>query len=134
VLDLKGALGAFRKLLRPGGRVVIFAGSLWYSSNGGHIGKGPWEHLSRSSVELKPELSVRHWDVFCNQLNRMTVTDFLQALRSVGMIVLQMRLGPDPNLDQLADHLPRIRQRVDVSPTDLSIESISCELCFEENL
>jgi len=134
VMDLKGVLGAFRDLLRPGGRVAIFAGSLWYSSIGGHIGRGPWEHLSRTSEELKPELSARHWDVLCNQLNRMTVTDFLQAVRAAGMIVLQLRLGPDPNLDQLADHLPRIRQRINVSPTDLSIESIGCELCFEENL
>jgi SAM-dependent methyltransferase len=134
VTDLKGVLTAFRDLLRPGGRVVIFASSLWYSSNGGHIGKGPWEHLSRSPAELKPELSERHWDILCNQLNRMTVIDFMEAVRSVGMIVLQLRLGSDPHLDQLADHLPRIRQRGNVSPTDLSIEWISCELCFEENL
>jgi SAM-dependent methyltransferase len=134
VMDLKGVLGAFRTLLRPEGRVVIFASSMWYSSNGGHIGKGPWEHLSRTPAELKPELSARHWDILCNQLNRMTVTDFLQAVRSAGMIVLQLRLGSDPNLDQLVDHLPRIRQRGDVSPTDLSIEWIGCELCFVENL
>jgi SAM-dependent methyltransferase len=134
VMDLKGVLGAFRALLRPAGRVAIFSGSLWYSSIGGHIGEGPWEHISRSPAELKPELSARHWDVLCNQLNRMTVTDFLQAVRSVGMIVLQLRLGPDPNLDQLVDHLPRIRQRGYVSSTDLSIESLGCELCFEENL
>jgi SAM-dependent methyltransferase len=134
VMDLKGVLEAFRELLRPGGRVVIFASSLWYSSNGGHIGKGPWEHLSRTPAELRPELSERHWDVLCNQLNRMTVIDFLQAVRSVGMIVLQLRLGSDPRLDQLATQLPRIRERSNVSPTDLSIEWISCELCFEENL
>jgi SAM-dependent methyltransferase len=134
VMDLKGVLGAFRGLLRPGGRVVIFSGSLWYSSIGGHVGRGPWEHLTRTAAELKPELSARHWDVLCNQLNRMTVIDFLQAVRSVGMIVLQLRLGPDPNLDRLVEHLPRIRERGYVSPTDLSIESLSCELCFEENL
>ncbi len=133
-MDLKGVLGAFRDLLRPGGRVVIFASSLWYSSNGGHIGKGPWEHLSRTPAELQPELSERHWDILCNQLNHMTVTDFLQAVRSVGMVILQMRLGADPRLDQLAEHLPRIQERDYVSPTDLSIEWISCELCFVENL
>jgi hypothetical protein len=55
-------------------------------------------------------------------------------VRSVGMIVLQLRLGSDPNLDRLVDHLPDIRARGHVSPTDLSIEWISCELCFEENL
>src|SRR5580704_18667236 len=41
VTDLKGVLGAFRGLLRPAGRVAIFSGSLWHSSIGGHIGKGP---------------------------------------------------------------------------------------------
>ena len=50
------------------------------------------------------------------------------------MIVLQLQLGRDPNLAQLADYLPRIRQRMDVSLTDLSVVSIGCELCFEENL
>ena len=43
VFDLKGVLGAFRPLLRPGGRVAIFADSLWYSSLGGHINREPWE-------------------------------------------------------------------------------------------
>ena len=50
------------------------------------------------------------------------------------MIVLQLGLRRDPNLAQLGDYLPRIRERIDVSPTDLSIVSIGCELCFEENL
>ena len=72
--------------------------------------------------------------MLCNQLNRMTVTDFLQAVRSTGMIVLQLELGRDPNLASLPQYLPRIRRRIDVSPTDLSIVSIGCELCFEENL
>jgi SAM-dependent methyltransferase len=134
VMDLKGVLGAFRELLKPTGRVAIFADGLWYSSIGGHIGGEPWEHLWRTPQELQSQLSRERWNVFCNQLNRMTVTDFLQAVRSVGMIVLQLRLGRDPNIDQLVDQLPRIRQRISVSPTDLSIVSIGCELCFEENL
>jgi hypothetical protein len=72
--------------------------------------------------------------VLCEQLNRMTVADFLQAVRSVGMIVLQLRLGRDPNLRLLPEYLPRIRERWDVSPSDLSVVSIGCELCFVENL
>jgi len=134
VMDLKGVLGAFRDLLKPAGRVAIFADGLWYSSIGGHIGGEPWCQLWRAPQELSAELSPDRWDVYCNKLNRMTATDFLEAARSVGMIVLQLRLGRDPNLAQLADYLPRIRQRVDVSPTDLSIVSIGCELCFAENL
>jgi SAM-dependent methyltransferase len=134
VMDLKGVLAASRELLKPSGRVAIFADGLWYSSIGGHIGGEPWCQLWRDPRELKSELAPDRWDVLCSKLNRMTVTDFVQAVRSVGMIVLQLRLGRDPNLAQLADYLPRIRQRVDVSPTDLSIVSIGCELCFEENL
>ena len=134
VMDLMGVLTAFRDLLRPGGRVAIFADGLWYSSIGGHIGGEPWCQLWRAPQELNAELPSKRWNVFCNQLNRMTVTDFLEAVRSVGMIVLQLRLGRDPNLAQLGHYLPRIRRRLSVSPTDLSIVSIGCELCFEENL
>jgi SAM-dependent methyltransferase len=134
VMDLKGVLGAFRTLLRPAGRVAIFADGLWYSSIGGHIGGEPWEHLWRTPQELHSQLSRQRWNVVCNQLNRMTVVDFLQAVRSVGMNVLQLQLGRDPNIQQLEDYLPRIRQRADISPTDLSIVSIGCELCFTENL
>jgi SAM-dependent methyltransferase len=134
VMDLKGVLGAFRELLRPAGRVAIFADGLWYSSIGGHIGGEPWAHLWRAPSELHAELSPNRWNVLCNQLNRMTVTDFIQAVRSSGMIVLQLQLGVDPNIASLPDYLPRIRERISVSPTDLSIVSIGCELCFEENL
>ena len=134
VMDLKGVLGAFRTLLRPGGRVAIFADGLWYSSIGGHIGSDPWEHLWRTPRELQSKLSPERWNVFCNQLNRMTVTDFLQAASSVGVIVLQLRLGRDPNIGQLGDYLPRIREQCDISLTNLSVVSIGCELCFEESL
>jgi len=134
ILDLKGVLGTFRPLLNPGGRVAIFADALWYSSLGGHIGKGPWEHLWRAPGELKAEIEPKRWIVFCNQLNRMTTTDFLQAIRSIGMVVLQLKLGRDPNITQLPDLLPRIRERCDASVTDLSIVSIGCELCFAEHL
>jgi SAM-dependent methyltransferase len=138
VMDLKGVLTAFRDLLGPGGRVAISADSLWYSSAGGHINGGqyggePWEHLWSTRQALHAKFPGR-WRVLCDQLNRMTVTDFLNAVRSAGMIVLQLELRRDPNLLRLRDYLPRIRERIDVSPTDLSIVSIGCELCFEENL
>jgi SAM-dependent methyltransferase len=134
IMDLKGVLGAFRPLLRPGGRVAIFADTLWYSSRGGHIRKGPWEHLYHTPEELRPELDDRRWDVLCNHLNRMTATDFLEAVRAVGMIVLQLGLRSDPDLRLLPELLPRIAEHHTVSPSDLSIVSIGCELCFVENL
>jgi SAM-dependent methyltransferase len=134
ILDLKGVLGAFRPLLNPGGRVAIFADALWYSSLGGHIGKGAWEHLWRPPDELKEEIAPKRWQVFCNQLNRMTTTDFIAAVSSVGMVVLQLKLGRDPNITLLPSLLPRIRERCDASITDLSVVSIGCELCFDEHL
>jgi SAM-dependent methyltransferase len=138
VMDLKGVLAAFREVLRPGGRVAISADSLWYSSVGGHIngepyGGEPWEHLWSTPQALHAKFPAR-WKVLRDQLNRMTVTDFLDSVRSVGMIILQLDLRRDPNLARLSEYLPRIRRRLDVSPTDLSIVSIGCELCFEENL
>jgi SAM-dependent methyltransferase len=134
VFDLKGVLTAFRPLLRPGGRVAIFADSLWYSSIGGHINREPWEHLWRSPQELKSLLPAKCWHVYCDQLNRMTAVDFLEAVRSVGMLVMQMKLGRDKSLRELPRLLPEIQERVNASPTDLSIVSIGCELCFAENL
>jgi SAM-dependent methyltransferase len=134
VFDLKGVLAAFRPLLRPGGRVAIFADSLWYSSIGGHINREPWEHLWRSPEELKSLLPVKRWHVYCDQLNRMTAVDFLEAVRSVGMLVMQMNLGRDKSLRELPRLLPAIQERVTATPTDLSIVSIGCELCFVENL
>jgi SAM-dependent methyltransferase len=132
--DLKGVLSAFRPLLRAGGRAALFADGLWYSSIGGHIPKGPWEHLWRDPRELHEELTAERWNVFCNQLNRMTAVDFLEAIRNVGMVVLQFRLGRDPNIAQLPEILPRIRERLDVAPADLAVVSIGCELCFPEHL
>jgi SAM-dependent methyltransferase len=134
VLDLKGVLGAFRYLLKPAGRVAIFADGLWSSSLGGHMHRATWEHLWCDPAALRAELPPDRWRVYCDELNRMTAVDFLEAIRSVGMIVLQLRLGRDPSLLELPDALPKIRERQQVSPTDLSIVSIGCELCFVENL
>lgn len=134
VFDLKGVLAAFRPLLRPGGRVAIFADSLWYSSLGGHINRDPWEHLWRPTAELKDLLPPKRWRVMCDQLNRMTVVDFIEAVRSTGMLIMQMKIGRDPNIRRLPELLPAIQEHGVVTPTDLSVVSVGCELCFVENL
>jgi hypothetical protein len=134
VMDLKGVLGAFRDLLRPGGRIAIFADGLWYSSIGGHIRGEPWEHLWRAPSEVKERYPDR-WIYYRDHLNRMTIVDFLEAVRSVGLLVLQLQTGRAPDLRELNRLLPQIRaQQPGVSPTDLSIVSIGCELCFPEHL
>ncbi len=134
VHDLKGVLSAFRPMMRPGGRIAIFADGLWYSSIGGHLGRGPWEHLWAELPELKANLPGNRWAVYREQLNRMTAVDFLEAVRSVGMLILQMRLNGDPNVARLPALSPRIQAVTPVSPADLSVVSIGCELCFLENL
>ncbi|MFN8202107.1 MAG: class I SAM-dependent methyltransferase [Solirubrobacteraceae bacterium] len=134
VMDLKGVLAAFRRLLRPNGRVAIVADGLWYSSIGGHIQGEPWEHLWNSPEDIKEQHPDR-WKAYCDYLNRMTIVDFLEAIRSVGMIVLQLSVRRDQYLHRLPQYLPKIRERLGtVSPTDCSIVSIGCELCFEEQL
>lgn len=133
VTDLKGVLEAHRRLLRPGGRVAIFADGLWYSSIGGHIRAAKWEHLWKPPTQLKAEHG-RHWPTWRDKCNRMTCEDFISALRAVGALILQYRMNADPRLSHLPDVLDKIRASVEVSPTDLSVVSIGCEICWVENL
>jgi SAM-dependent methyltransferase len=133
VTDLKGVLNAFRPLLRPGGRIAIYADGLWFSAIGGHLGRCNWEHLTMSPHDIKTQFPAR-WHAFKSNLNRMTSVDFLQAIRDVGAVVLQFHVRSDPYLSQLAPLMPEITARQQVSPTDLSITSISCEICFLEHL
>jgi SAM-dependent methyltransferase len=134
VMDIKGVLNSFRTLLNPGGRIAIFADGLWYSSIGGHAGLGPWEHLTRTPAELKESLSAQRWKVYREQLNRMTAADFLDAVRTAGLMILRLNLNQDPNIEKLPGLLPAIREQHVATPADLSVVSIGCELCFPENL
>ncbi|MET0383581.1 MAG: methyltransferase domain-containing protein [Burkholderiaceae bacterium] len=133
VTDLKGVLNALRPLLRPGGRIAIYAEGLWFSSTGGHLGRFNWEHLWMAPRAIKERFPER-WNAFRSNLNRMTAADFLQAVRDVGAVVLQFSVRSDPHLPKLAPLMPQIVARQQVSPTDMSITSISCELCFLEHL
>jgi SAM-dependent methyltransferase len=133
VSDLKGVLNALRPLLRPGGRMALYADGLWFSAIGGHLGKCNWEHLWMAPHEIKEQFPER-WHAYINNLNRMTAVDFLQALRDVGAVVLQFTVRSDPYLPNVAPLMDAIRARQQVSPTDLSITSIGCEVCFLEHL
>lgn len=133
VFDLKGVLEALRRLLRPNGRVAIYADGLWYSSIGGHTGTALWEHLWKSPTQIKAE-HARHWVNWRDRCNRMTCEDFVAALRAVGALILQLRMNSDPRLQHLPRVLEKIRANVEVSPTDLSVVSIGCEICWMEHL
>ncbi|WP_167223084.1 class I SAM-dependent methyltransferase [Massilia rubra] len=133
VTDLKGVLNAMRPLLRPGGRIAIYADGLWFSAIGGHLGKTNWEHLWMAPHEIKEQFPER-WHAYINHLNRMTAVDFLQALRDVGAVVLQFNVRSDPYMRNAAPLMDAIRARQQVSPTDMSITSVGCEICFLEHL
>lgn len=133
VSDLKGVLNAFRPLLRPKGRIAIYADGLWFSSIGGHLGKTNWEHLWMRPEQVKIEYPAR-WNAYISALNRMTAVDFLQSVRDVGAVVLQFSLRSDPHLAQLAPLLDAIHAQQQVSPTDMSIMAVACELCFIEHV
>jgi SAM-dependent methyltransferase len=137
VMDLKGVFYSFRRLLRPGGRIAIFADGLWFSSIGGHTGlegNEPWAHLLHDAAYLHETLSPQRWRAYSDSLNHMTASDFLEALRTVGLVILQLRLARDPNLAQLPEVIARVRDHMTVSATDMSVVSIGCELCFPEHI
>lgn len=133
VSDLKGVLNAFRPLLRHGGRIAIYVDAMWFSSTGGHLGMHCWEHLWMTREEIKTAFPGR-WPAFTARLNRITAVDFLQAIRDVGALVMQFKTRRDPYLSTLPPLLDLIRSRQQVSPTDMSITAIACELCFVEHL
>lgn len=133
VSDMRGALNAFRALLRPGGRIAIYADGLWFSGIGGHLGTDNWEHLWMSEAEIREAFPAR-WHAYKRHLNRMTCVDFMNAVRDVGALVLQFRFRSDPGLKQIPALLEKMRAKQELSPTDLSITSIACELCFIEQL
>ncbi|HSW05528.1 class I SAM-dependent methyltransferase [Aquabacterium sp.] len=133
VSDMKGVLNAFRALLRPGGRISIYADGLWFSSIGGHLGRDNWEHLWMSESDIRQNFPAR-WPAYKSHLNRMTCVDFMNAVRDVGALVLQFRIRSDPYLKRMPMLIDKMRAKQELSPTDLSITSIACELCFIEHL
>jgi SAM-dependent methyltransferase len=133
VSDMRGVLNAFRALLRPKGRIGIYADGLWFSSIGGHLGMDNWEHLCLSEVAIREQYPTR-WNAYKRHLNRMTCIDFMSALRDVGAVVLQFRFRIDPRVHAIPALLDKMRAKQEISPTDLSIVSIACEICFVEHL
>lgn len=133
VSDMRGVLNAMRKLLRPKGRIATYADGLWFSSIGGHLGLDGWEHLCLPDEEIRQRFPDR-WRGYKRDLNRMTCIDFMSALRDVGAVILQFKFRTDPNVHRIPEMIETMRAKQEVSPTDLSIVSIGCEICFVENL
>lgn len=83
--DPKGILDEFYRILKPGGKVCIILGPLWYSPYGGHIQfmtRDPWLHLLFSEKTI-----INVWKLYRNDgarsfsevdggLNKMMVRKF----------------------------------------------------------
>jgi SAM-dependent methyltransferase len=141
---LASAFGACARLVAPGsGRVAVFTDPLFFSSAGSHLPVRPWEHLWGREPEVRRRLlaeglgphhplSRMTLERYMGQeitLNRMRLVDFLAAVVSSGLVLLNLRLVRDRNLDQLGLYLERVRAAAgDLSPADLAIEGIAAEL------
>jgi SAM-dependent methyltransferase len=133
VSDMRGVLNAFRTLLKPKGRVAVYADGLWFSSIGGHLGTENWEHLWMSEEGIK-ETFPKRWFAYKRNLNRMSSVDFLSALRDVGAVIQQFRFRTEPHMHRVRDLMDKMRAKQELTPTDLSIIAVGCEFCFLEHL
>lgn len=130
---LSANLAALRRFLpRRGGRVHIFADPLFYSSKGHHLPIGVWEHLAQAQEAIRARVTPNQWREYREGLNGMRVTDFLDAVREAGMILLEFATRVDPNLDRFIE----MRQAIPsaIKPMDLCLSGVSCTLAFPENL
>lgn len=133
IFGLSATLAACRPHIpKRGARVHVFTDPLFFSSAGAHLPIGPWEHLTetQSALAARPETATG-WGAYREQLNGMTITSFLDAVREAGMWIEQMSIVPDRNratFPALMDALPP-----GVKPMDLLLEGIGCTLAFPEN-
>ena len=130
---LKVTFRSLRPLLSsPKGRIAIFTDPLFYSSNGSHLPVKEWQHLYDCETRLAESVPAWKWREYMFMLNRMTITDFLQAARESEIILLDLFIIKDRNLDRINEYLPRIRHRS--FPLDLALEGIGVLMCFPENV
>jgi hypothetical protein len=116
----------------PGARIVIFADPLFLSSQGHHLRAGSWQHLTMAQDELRAIVPPRQWEAYRAELNGMTITSFLEAVREAGLILLDLGVVPDRDIDGFAAIWPKIPPGL--KPMDLCLEGLVCTLAFPENL
>lgn len=143
--DLPRAFEVCASLAEPGtGRIAIFTDPLYYSSAGSHLPVEPWEHLWGAPEPLRQRLlgavpshhALHRLDLpeylFSEiSLNRMRLGNLLDAVRSSGLVMLNLRLLRDRRLQDLPaclDRLETLRREEKVTVTDLAIEGIAIEL------
>lgn len=114
VSDIPRSLHACAELVEPAGRIAIFTDPLFYSSAGSHLEHQPWEHLW-GKIDGMDAIA----------LNRMRLTDFLEAIRASGLVLLNLRIVSDRNVGALSTYRDKLGQ---IPPVDLTIEGIAAEL------
>lgn len=132
--DINKALFVCSQLVKPNqGRIAIFTDPLYYSSCGSHLPLKPWEHLWESENVIKTKVSPSQWLEYKNGLNKMTVSDFVQAIVKNRLVIHKFETILDRNFNNLSIYKDRILANCSVSETDLSVEGISCELSICSN-
>jgi hypothetical protein len=115
-----------------GGRLVLFADPLFFSSQGHHTRLGPWEHLTSTQEAIRAIVPPRQYDAYRAMLNGMTLTSFLGAVREAGLVLLDLGIVPDRALDRFGEISPQIPPGL--KPMDLCLEGVVCTLAFPHNL
>ncbi len=140
--DLPRSLRACAALVENAGRIAIFTDPLYYSSSGSHLPHEPWEHLWGEAEQLRAkilrsipdhplaETSLDDYLFGQISLNRMRLTEFIEAVRASGLALLNLRVVPDRNLASLGEYRARLEH---LPIADLTIEGIAAELVRIEN-
>lgn len=126
--DPVGVLRTMRRLLRPGGRVLITFGPPWFAPYGSHMHfftRVPWVQLlfpertvMRVRSRFRDDGATRYEDVV-GGLNRMSVGKFERLVASCGLRPLYRRYECVKGLDALG-HVPVVRE--------LFVNHITCVL------
>lgn len=120
------------RVLRPGGRVLIRCGPLYYSPDGGHMYNRvdvPYVHLLFSSGALRELLGEPPPHVW--RLNRMTRRDLFELIRLHGLRVVALR---ESTCDRGAEILERFPALADRYPReDLLVCNVDCVLEVPED-
>lgn len=133
IFDLSHSLASLRRFVpHRGNRIVIFADPLFFSSSGHHLRVAAWDHLIKSAEDLRSTVPQRQWNAYRTQLNGMTITDFLGAVRESGLILMELGVVVDRALDRFAELYPLMPPGL--KPMDLCCEGLACTLAFPENI
>ena len=127
-----------RRMVAPGGSIIITWAEPWYSHNGSHIGNFtripgtnapiPWCNLLFSDkallalrAQFRPERPTRLEDI-PGGLNRMTIARFEKIMRSSGMQIETLKTHPTLGLP-LVSKVPLVREFFSSSATCILRES-----------